>query len=116
MGDYEASLGDAGKAIELDPNLNNEYGSRGQTYFLMGDYEAALADFKMAEQLKKHDDYALVGQAVTHYALDNVETANHLWEQITTHNQNFGDVDTFLKKYAHAEPFADAIREVAALD
>lgn len=115
IGDYDASIVDANTSIKLDPNLKNGFGTRGHTYFLMGDYDSALADFKRAEQLKKHDVYALVGQAASHYAMKNNDTAQHLWKQVIARDEKYNDINEFIDEFDPAEPFVNVVREVAQL-
>ena len=51
FGNYEASIADFNKAIELKPDYATAYSNRGNTNADLGNYEAALADYDEAIEL-----------------------------------------------------------------
>ena len=115
LGNYLESLVDANHSIRLAPFFKYGYDTRGQTHFLMENYADALADFEKSAELKNGDEYARIGQAVTHYAMNNTETAKQLWQDLIEEDSKYTDVQAFADDFAPAEPFLNALRELATL-
>lgn len=65
LGEYQGSLEDFSKAIELDPNNATNYRKRGAVFYSMQNYKDAKTDFQEAVRLDPGDVYALVGLAST---------------------------------------------------
>jgi tetratricopeptide (TPR) repeat protein len=75
MKDYPAALADITKAIELEPEVGNNYHWRGLTYVEMKDYPAALADFTKAIELQPEDGHNYARRGCIHLATNDVENA-----------------------------------------
>jgi len=58
-GDYEASIAQFNKAIELNPNDSQKYFSRGLSYKARKEYELALSDFEKASALNEKSYQAM---------------------------------------------------------
>lgn len=116
VGQYAQALKDASRCIELEPTYKNGYGTRGEVYFAMGDYDKALADFIQAEELKMDDEFALMGQAISHYKLGDIKIAKSFWAQVIEQEPKLTNPDSFEKEFDPPQSFVDAVYEVAALD
>jgi tetratricopeptide (TPR) repeat protein len=51
-GDYDSTISDTTRAIELDPTSGDAYGTRGWARYAKGDKSGALADCKKAVELE----------------------------------------------------------------
>ena len=52
--EYDKSISDFSKSIELDPDELKAYQNRGDAYCNLGNYDEAIKDFAMVSQLEKN--------------------------------------------------------------
>ncbi|WP_119069087.1 toll/interleukin-1 receptor domain-containing protein [Aggregatilinea lenta] len=92
-GDLDGALADYSEAIRLSPDDGDYYYNRGEIRFVQGDYAGALEDFRDSNALKPGFEYALMGLAVAHHALGNVEEAQRLWLVLIAIDDGYVTVD-----------------------
>ena len=79
IGQYDLSIGDFNRAIELSPQNGMAYNNRGFTFILMGKYEEAENDIKKSLELNPNNIYALNSMAELYSAKnDSVEACGWL--------------------------------------
>jgi len=63
VGEYESSVADLNKAIELDPGNSMAHNNRGFTFILMGRFGDAERDIRKSLELSSNNIYALNSMA-----------------------------------------------------
>jgi len=80
-GDYNTSLQDFNKAIELSPNDASAYGNRGVTYQMLGKYYEAIVDYNKAIELNPKYAEAYINRG------DSYDNLGKYYEAIDDYNK-----------------------------
>ena len=75
IGQYELSIADFDRAIELSPQNGMAYNNRGFTFILMEKYERAENDIKKSLEFNPNNIYALNSMAELYSAKNDAEEA-----------------------------------------
>jgi tetratricopeptide (TPR) repeat protein len=75
MQNHKEAISDFTHSIELQPDDETNYHSRGQIHFEMGNYSAALADFNCTIDLCPEEGSNYSWRGLTHHALGNYDEA-----------------------------------------
>lgn len=75
------------------------YSNRGEVYFALGQYQEALQDFQRALDMKTDNEYAILGLAITHHALEEHEKAVYFLTLFGSKNSNYKKVDWVRDKF-----------------
>jgi tetratricopeptide (TPR) repeat protein len=108
---------DAERAVQLSPEADKAYYSRGCVRFLMGEYVHALNDFKQALQINTDHHYT-AGLAVAYHALggeSNTDEARNLWARLVAGDERYADADWLHSEFGWPEPLMAEARQVIAL-
>lgn len=94
LNEYELSLENAEKAIQIPPNESIEYSNRGNAYYSLYQYEEALQDYEKAIELDSTNAYAYYGKGSVNY--DQGEYEKALQDLDTYLSYEPGDIDAYL--------------------
>ncbi|RIB05832.1 hypothetical protein C2G38_2148366 [Gigaspora rosea] len=73
MGNYEESLIDLTKSLEIEANNANALSYRGATYFAMDRYKESLADLNKSLEIEPDNAFALKYRGAIYYSMDRYE-------------------------------------------
>jgi len=108
LGQYDAAIASATKALELNPKLSATHTQIGIAYLQSGDPEAALSAFKLEPQ----DSVRLAGLAVTHRQLGDNAAAQSAMDQLIA---ELGDAAIFQQAQVLAQ-WGETDKALSALD
>lgn len=75
MREYEATLQDLNKSIELNPSLAFAYITRGIVHYSLGDHASELADYETAISLTPQDPLPYVNRGIALAELGRIDEA-----------------------------------------
>ncbi|MFA6428400.1 MAG: tetratricopeptide repeat protein [Candidatus Buchananbacteria bacterium] len=126
---FDKTIADCSKALELDPTLAEAYNYRGRAFYEKGYYEQAIADCSKAIELDPKDYDAYHNRAFTYYKISAYDRAIADWSKVIELEPIFsvpyiyrgrcfelkGDLDQAITDYTKAialEPgFSEAYRD-----
>lgn len=86
--DYEASLVDYNRSIELDPRNAAAYNTRGNLYLAQDEYELALLDYQTAVDLRPFYDVAYSNQGLVYREMGDLDQAVTFFSRAISLNDN----------------------------
>ncbi len=108
-GNYERAINVYTEILEAEPNYQDAWFRRGNTYFNLRQYERAIADYDKAVELKPNDASAYNNRGVAYENLKQYERAIADYTKAVELNpkdklylKNRGDGYRALKNYSHA--------------
>ena len=107
LGEYDRAVQDFSAVVEIEPEHVLAYNNRGEVFFQSGSYDNALADFKHANNLQPGHLMLIAGQAVSHHALNDEESAVRLWKLLVGQDDRYLDADWVREQLNWAEPLVD---------
>jgi tetratricopeptide (TPR) repeat protein len=126
-GDLEGSLSDYALAFERTPEeISDEtlryvrvqymvaLCERAAHHLIEGDARQSLNVYRKANDVMPAANMALVGIAVSRYALGHVEEAIRLWKYLVTYNEKFKDLDWVRDIYQLPERHLEEARKILA--
>ena len=66
LGDYDPSINNLTKSIEMKPDAIDAYQNRGMAYYAKGDFDSAITDFTEAINLNRYFTIAYYGHGLVH--------------------------------------------------
>lgn len=90
-GEHRAALTDLARSIQLMPNYELAYYSRGRIRFQLGDYSGSIADYSRAIKLNPEDAGAYANRCVSYRHLSNFSAAIADCSQAISLNPNYAD-------------------------
>jgi tetratricopeptide (TPR) repeat protein len=88
-GEYDKSIADNNRAIELNPNNEGAYNNRGNAYNDKGEYDKAIADYNRAIELNPNNEWPYNGRGNGYLAKGEVDKAIDDFNRATKLNPNY---------------------------
>ena len=85
-GQYEKTISDYNKAIEINPRYAKAYNNRGNAYYKKGQYEKTISDYSKAIEINPRFAEAYNNRAVAYFYKRNYEKT---WDDVYK-SQNLG--------------------------
>lgn len=101
-------------AIERSKPTGAFFDTRAQIHWLSGDYKKALQDFETANKIEPAGIYVL-GQAITHFTMDNKNRALELWQEAIELDTKLKDIDRIKHDYQYSTRYVQVCHELVQL-
>ncbi len=116
-GDLTGALADIEEALRRHPRQPEYLVLRGNICYGSGKYDGALASFRSVQATHDEDaiNAGLAGEALTLYALGDIDDARATWHQLVERDSAFSDLDTAQQRLQWADQSMDIVRRMLAV-
>src|SRR5690606_31217921 len=114
LDNYEASIADFTKGLELDDSNVRAYNNRAVVRFVREEYAEALEDYKKGVELLPTERLLLGGLAITQNALGHIDEAQELWRALLKLDRRYKDAELVGREFLWPRPLIEETRKLIA--
>jgi tetratricopeptide (TPR) repeat protein len=112
LNDLKGALEDYAKTLSIAPTFHNAHEGIGEVNFLLKKYENALENFRKVLDNNPENKFALASLAVTYHALNRVDRAFEIWQELIARDERYRDADWVKQEHTWPEPLVEEARKL----